>query len=131
MGTGSDSGSDPQVGGSPQSLPDTLPPSSYGPSIAVPAYSPQTDHSGRPASSASEFRVMLPAVSQPYASIAPSYSYPAYCQPQSQSGFAAPVSRPSWEMNSLIGPPVSGASSNAPCYSYLAPTPYSLPDASQ
>lgn len=129
IGTGSDSGTEPQTAGSPQSVSDA-PPSTYGPSMAAPSYSPQTDHSGRPIAGASDFRVMLPAVSQSYASVAPSFSYPALCQPQMQSGFPAPVSRPSWDMSSLVAPPVSGASSGA-CYSYLAPVPFPLPDVSQ
>lgn len=128
-GTGSDSGTEPPTAGSPQSVSDTAPSSTYGPSIATPAYSSHTHHSGPSIAGASEFRAMLPAVSQAYASVAPSFSYPAFCQPQSQSGFPAPVSRPSWEMSTLVTPPVSGPSSDGSCYSYLAPVPFPLPRA--
>lgn len=128
LGTGSDSGTEPPTSASPQSVSDTAPSSSFGPSMATPAYSAQTDPPGTSIAGASDYRVILPAASQPYGTVAPSFSYPAMCQQQSQSGFPAPVSSASWEMNSLVTPPVSGASSNGSCYSYLAPFP--LPDAS-
>lgn len=131
IGTGSDSGTEPQTAGSPQSVSDAAPSSTYGTNLTVPAYSPQTDQSGRPISDASDYRVMLPAISQSFVSVAPSFSYPALCQPQSQSGFSAPVSRPSWEMSSLVAPALSGATSNGGCYSYIAPVPFTLPDVSQ
>ncbi|EAW14173.1 transcriptional regulator medA [Aspergillus clavatus NRRL 1] len=123
-GAPSDSGTEPYNAASPQSVSDAAPPSTYCHSIATPAYSPPTDSSGP------ELRAVLPAVSQPYHSMAPGYSYPAVCQQQSHVPLAAPVSRPSWELGSLAHHPSASAghSGNGSCYNYMAPMPYSLPD---
>lgn len=126
-GAGSDSGTDPHNAGSPQSVPDTVASSTYGPSIAAPAYSPATDHSAAP-----DMRVVLPSVSQTYQHIAAPYSYPAVCQQPSHLGMTAHASRP-WEMNNhhLLSAASTGAPSSGTCYNYLAPMTYSsLPDLS-
>ncbi|KAF9892161.1 hypothetical protein FE257_002567 [Aspergillus nanangensis] len=124
-GAASDSGTEPQTAGSPHSVSETIASSTYGPSLAAPAYSPAPDHAG------SEMRVVLPSVSQSYQPISSSYSsYPAACQQQSQLGLTAPSSR-SWEMNPLLhSASTSAAPTNSSCYQYMAPMPYSVPDLS-
>ncbi|KAG2007768.1 hypothetical protein GB937_008267 [Aspergillus fischeri] len=126
-GTASDSGTEPYAAASPQSVSDAAPSSSYCHSIATPAYSPPTGSSGPHMTGTSELRAVLPAVTQPYHSMASGYAYPAVCQQQGQLSLTAPVSRPSWDPNSLAHHPSASA---APSYSYLAPLPYSLPDPS-
>ncbi|KAL5364184.1 hypothetical protein BJX96DRAFT_156893 [Aspergillus floccosus] len=124
-GAASDSGTEPPNAGSPQSVSDTAVSSTYGPSLAAPAYSPATDHSAPP-----DMRVVLPSVSQSYHPMAAPYSYPTVCQQPSPMGLTAPVSR-SWEMNSMLpATATSGAPNSNSCYHYLAPMPYSLPDLS-
>ncbi|KAL4887845.1 hypothetical protein BDV59DRAFT_158201 [Aspergillus ambiguus] len=115
-GAASDSGTEPPNAGSPRSVSDTAVSSTYGPSLAAPAYSPAPDHSA--------------SASQPYQSMAAPYSYPTVCQQPSQLGLTAPASR-SWEMNSLLpGTAASGVPNGHSCYNYLGPMAYSLPDLS-
>lgn len=129
---GSDSGTEPYNAASPQSVSDAAPSSTYCHSIATPAYSPPTDSSGLPMTRGSELRAVLPAVSRPYHSMTSGFSYPAVCQQQGLLPLAAPVSRPSWDLNSHVRHPSASTAppSNGSCYSYLAPLPYSLPDPS-
>ncbi|PWY74442.1 hypothetical protein BO70DRAFT_296614 [Aspergillus heteromorphus CBS 117.55] len=116
-GAASDSGTEPQNAASPQSVSDTAAPSSYGASVAS-AYPPT------PMTGASEMRGGLPSVTQPYHSMPTPYSYPAVCQQQSQLGLpAASVNNRAWELNSLVTPAVSAASSSNPCYNYLTTMP--------
>lgn len=117
-GTGSDSGTEPHGTGSPQSLSDAGPVSTYGHHHALPApvYVSQPDQSCTPMSAASDLRSVMPPISQPYSSVG-AYSYPAICHPQNSHGLVAPTPRTSWEMNSL------GATtpSTSAAYGYMDP----------
>ncbi|OJJ32445.1 hypothetical protein ASPWEDRAFT_31346 [Aspergillus wentii DTO 134E9] len=123
-GTGSDSGTEHNAG-SPQSMSDTAPSSTYGPSMATPAYSPHTDHSVPPMNGAPELRTVLPAVSQPYHSVPAPYAYPTVCQQQSLPALTASVNRASWDLNSLVNHPASAPQST---YNYMGQVPYPLHD---
>ena len=130
-GPGSDSGTDPQNAGSPQSVSDTAP--SYGPTMVTSAYSSPANIPMTPMTGNSDYRTVLPAVSQPFNSMPAPYSYPpAICQQQTQYALPAPVNRnSSWDYNGFVNnpAPVSAASSNT-CYNYMAPMSYPLTDAS-
>lgn len=126
-GTGSDSGTEPHGAGSPQSLSDAGPVSTYGHHHALPApvYVSQPDQSGVSMAAASDLRVVMPPISQPYSAVG-AYSYPAICQPQNSHGLVASTSRTSWEMHSL------GAStpSTTTAYGYIDPV-YPIHDGPQ
>ncbi|KAI9044092.1 transcriptional regulator medA [Aspergillus affinis] len=127
-GAASDSGTEPLNAGSPQSVSDTAPSTTYSSAIGIPAYSPPTGHSGAPMTNPAEMRAVLPAISQSYHSMAAPYQCAPVCQQPSQIGLTAPVSR-AWELNHLVNaPPASGPPSSTSCYTYMAPMSYSLPD---
>ncbi|KAL2825177.1 hypothetical protein BDW59DRAFT_172472 [Aspergillus cavernicola] len=116
-GPASDSGTDAPYATSPHSVSEGTPSSSYHPGIAAPVYSPPTETDG-------PVRTILPAVSQPYSTVASPYPYPAVCH-QSQLSLAAPATR-AWEFNSINAPPSTvGGPPNS--YHYMAPTNYALP----
>ncbi|KAE8144457.1 hypothetical protein BDV25DRAFT_145605 [Aspergillus avenaceus] len=125
-GAASDSGTEPPNAASPQSVSDTGPSTTYGSHVSAPAYSPTAHHHGPSMHGASELRAVLPAVSQPYHSMAAPYSYPAACQQQNSLPLNAPINR-TWQVNTLINAP---GTNGAPSYNYMPPMPYSVPDAS-
>ncbi|KAH1942445.1 hypothetical protein KXW40_003784 [Aspergillus fumigatus] len=90
-GAASDSGTEPYAAASPQSVSDAAPSSSYCHSIATPAYSPPTGSSGPHMTGTVELRAVLPAVTQPYHSMASGYAYPTVCQQQGQLSLTAPL----------------------------------------
>ena len=128
-GTGSDSGTDTQNAGSPQSVSDTAP-STYGTSMATSSYSPPTESCIPPLTGGSEFRAVLPAASQSFSSLPAQFSYsPA----AGQYGLSAgPVNKSSWDsFNGLINTPSAvGSTPSNGCYNYVPPMSYSLTDAS-
>ncbi|KAL3474940.1 hypothetical protein BJX99DRAFT_168812 [Aspergillus californicus] len=119
-GPASDSEMESQNAPSPQSVSEGTPSSSYHPSMAAPVYSPPTETDG-------PVRTVLPAVSQPYSTMAAPYSYPTVCH-QGQLSLAAPVPR-AWAVNPMTPP--STVSGNPNSYHYMAPMNYSLPGPSQ
>jgi len=129
-GPGSDSGTDPQNAESPQSVSDTAP--SYGPTMVTSAYSSPANIPMTPMTGNSDYRTVLPAVSQPFNSMPAPFSYPpAVCQQQNQYALPTPINRTSsWDYNGYVNnpAPVSAAPSNT-CYNYMAPMSYPLTDA--
>lgn len=115
----SDSGTDGQNAGSPQSMSEGTPSSSYHPSVAAPVYSPPTETDG-------PVRTILPAVSQPYSITSP-YSYTTVCN-QGQLAPAAAVPK-AWEYNSVAAPAAVDGSHGG--YNYMPSINYALPGPSQ
>ncbi|KAL4920180.1 hypothetical protein BDW62DRAFT_209309 [Aspergillus aurantiobrunneus] len=119
-GSASDSGTEGQNAPSPQSMSEGTPSSSYNPSIAAPVYSPPTEPDGA-------VRTVLPAVSQPYSTVAAPYSYTTACHAASLS-HTSPLTR-AWELDPLIAPSTIEGTSGS--YHYVPPIAYALPGPSQ
>lgn len=126
-GTGSDSGTEPHGGASPQSLSDAGPVSTYGHHHALPApvYVSQPDQSCATMSATPDMRSVMPPISQPYSSVG-GYSYPAMCQPQHSHSLVAPTPRTTWEMQHLGAP----TPSTSAAYGYMDPV-YPIHDGAQ
>ncbi|KAJ9292291.1 hypothetical protein DTO021C3_184 [Paecilomyces variotii] len=117
----SDSGTDVQHAGSPQSVSDSVTSSTYSTGMTSAVFSPHI-HQAKPSLSAPDLRVTMSPSSHPYAAMSASYTY------QHGHGMPlAPMNRTSWDFPGAIGPgPAAANVSNTELYTYITPPSYPM-----
>ncbi|KAL1884566.1 hypothetical protein Plec18167_002156 [Paecilomyces lecythidis] len=114
----SDSGTDVQHAGSPQSVSDSVTSSTYSTGLTSTVFSPHI-HQAKPSLSAPDLRVTMSPSSHPYAAMPATYTY----QHNPQMPLTH-MNRTSWDFPGAVGP-----GSNVPnteLYTYIAPQSYPM-----